>query len=66
MEDVAADEEIEDVVLVPVKKAQKDNYYVYLIRSVNTCENIHSNLNIANKSIRSFLFTISNNSIYQM
>ena len=37
-----------------------------IIRSVNTCENIHSNLNIANKSIRSFLFTISNNSIYQM
>ena len=27
---------------------------------------VHSNLEIANKSVRSFLFTILNNSLYQM
>ena len=27
---------------------------------------VHSNLDIANKSVRPFLFTISNNSLYQM
>ena len=29
-------------------------------------KNVHSNLNIVNKFVRPFLFTISNNSLYQM
>ena len=33
---------------------------------IHTAEQIHSNLYITKKSIRPFLFTVSNNSLYQM
>ena len=39
--------------------------YYYWISKLRT-KILHSNLDIANKSVRSFLFTISNNSLYQM
>ena len=34
--------------------------------TTSTVSKIHSKLDIANKSVRVFLFTISNNSLYQM
>ena len=43
------------------KILQKKNWVMSLGKSI-----VHSNLDIANKSIRPFLFTKSNNSIYQV
>ena len=50
-------EEIDQYVYEKVRR------YYFPILSISY---LHSNLDIVNKSVRSFLFTISNNSLYQM
>ena len=49
-----------------IKEDLKNDLWGKIINNFQVILYMHSNLDIANKLVRAFLFTMSNNSLYQM